>query len=80
MKKGLQEVITSFWESINGSIYLPYWRYLLEVNDNTKEVYKEKSDTFHSLTAKLILLKKISRPEIEKIVSYLRKGASNSDE
>ena len=62
MKKGLQEVITSFWESINGSIYLPYWRYLLEVNDNTKEVYKEKSDTFHSLTEKLILLTKRSRP------------------
>ena len=53
MKEQLQEETTPFGEAIHGSITLTDQKKKLELNDNAEKIDKEKSEFFHSVTAKI---------------------------
>ena len=53
---------------------------ILEINKNAKQLDKENSEIFHSMTEKLLFLTKIARPDIETAVSYFTKRVTKSDE
>ena len=59
---------------------LPDYKYLLEVNKNTKKLYKDKSGIFHSVTVKLIFLTKIEISDLDTAVSFLTMIVKKSDE
>ena len=46
---------------------------------DAEQLNEEKSEIFHSLTAKLLYIMKRARPDIETAISFLSRQVSKSD-
>jgi len=82
MKESIQKVIEFFEEydnNIDPDTITPAAYYLFQVNDDAEELDKEKSEVFHSTTAKLLYIMQRARPDIETAVSFLMKRVSKSN-
>ena len=67
-------------EDLRSDIHTPAYRDLFDTFDNSSEqLDKEKSEKFHSITAKLLFIAKRARPDIETAVSYLTTRVSKSN-
>ena len=81
MREQLKQVIEEFekYDSVDQASVTPAASYLFTVNPNAKELDKEHSVAFHSITAKLGYIMKRGRPDVETCVSFLMKRVSKSD-
>ena len=57
----------------------PAQHYLFQVNEDAESLEKNKKEFFHSVTAKLLYLVKLARPDIETLVSFLTMRVTKSD-
>ena len=81
MEDQVQEAIDMMPDKLRSNIHTPAYRDLFETYDeDSKALNKEKSEIFHSITAKLLYITKRSRPDIETAVSYLTTRVSKSNE
>ena len=60
MKKQIKDAVDSFGEEISGTVTSPCARHLWEVNENAEKLSEEKTEMFHSVTAKLLYIEKTS--------------------
>ena len=82
MKESIKKVIEFFEEydnNIDPDTITPAAYYSFQVNDDAEELDKEKSEVFHSTTAKLLYIMQRARPDIETAVSFLMKRVSKSN-
>ena len=80
MKDQINEAINWIGEEVNHMPKTPANRNLFSVDENSVPLGKEKSDTFHSVVAKLLYISKRGRPDIEVAVSFLCRRVSKSTE
>ena len=71
MKVQIKDVITSFEESITGMITSPTSKHLFEINNECPLLEESKADLFHSVTAKVLYLKRHACLDIETAVAFL---------
>ena len=71
MEKQIQEALDWFGEKITESPVTPANKNLFVVSNKARELNKERSDTFHSVVAKLLYIAKRARPDIESSVAFL---------
>ena len=79
MKEDLEKVIKDFSEEIHANVSSPANKQLFKVNESAEKLNKEKSDEFHSTTAKLLYYMKRARPDIETAIAFLCTRVSKSD-
>ena len=71
MRKQIMEVIDNVSKIIDGIVISPAGRNLFETGDyQIMIISKEHKEEFHSVTAKLIFIKKRARPNIETTVGF----------
>ena len=80
MKDQINEAIEWYGEKINEKPATPANKNLFSTTKKSKELNSEKSDIFHSVTAKLLYIAKRARLDIETTVSYLCTRVSRSTE
>ena len=80
MKDQIKEAITWLGESIDHIPKTPANRNIFSVDENSVPLRKERSDTFHSVVAKLLYISKRGRPDIEVAVAFLCRRVSKSTE
>ena len=76
----LKEAISSFNEDVSVKVSSPATRKLFDVDPESSKLDKQKSELFHSLTAKLLWVAKRGRPDIETTVSFLCQRVQNPTE
>ena len=79
MKKQPEEAFKMFGEDVSGIVSSPATRKLMVVDPTAEQLDERKSNTFHSVTAKLLFIIKRARPDCETTVSFLTKRVSKSD-
>ena len=79
MKEDLEKVIEDFSEEIHANVSSPANKHLFKVNESAERLNQEKSDEFHSTTAKLLYYMKRARPDIETAIAFLCTRVSKSD-
>ena len=82
MSKQLKEVIDVFeacGEIAPGGVTSCAAHHLFEVRKDAEQLNEEKSEVFHSLTAKLLYIMKRARPDLETAISFLSRQVSKSD-
>jgi len=77
MKEQIQEAITRFGEPVSGTASTPAGSNLFRDIEATS-LSEEQSETFHSVTAKLLFVGKRARPDIDTTVAYLCTRVSKS--
>ena len=77
MVKQLEECITIFGEDFSTTFKSPATKKLFEVRKDSEKLLENKGDLFHSVLAKLLLMIKKSRPDLETSVSSLMTIVSN---
>ena len=81
MKDQVLEAFEMFGESLNETVTSPTNKNLFNTYDGECDDLDEgRSETFHSVTAKLLFIMKRARPDIETAVSYLMTRVSKSNE
>ena len=76
----VEEAINMMDEDLRSDIHTPAYRDLFDTYDETsQQLDKNKSERFHSITAKLLFIAKRARPDIETAVSYLTTRVSKSN-
>ena len=78
MKSQIEEAIEWLGEDIDSTPKSPANRNLFSEKEGAEELIGEKSDTFHSIVAKLLYISKRARPDIEVAVAYLCTRVSKS--
>ena len=83
MKDQLVEAIDMFTqiegEEITEEVTSPAQNHLRDVNPNGFPINKAKSESFHSIVAKLLWIMKRARPDLETAVSFICTRVSKSD-
>ena len=79
MEDQLMEVLEMFGEKVDDTVSTPADKNLFTTYDNSGQLSNEKSEVFHSVTAKLLFIMKRARPDIETSVSYLMTRVSKSN-
>ena len=80
MKNQILEAIESFGEGLNGKVSSPPPKDLFQVDDEYTKLSNQKSDIFHSMTAKLLYIEKRARPDKETDMSILTTWVSEPNE
>jgi hypothetical protein len=80
MKDYLKEAILEFGEPITRSAATPAKRDLFEVEDQGQTLEKSRSETFHSVAAKLLYVSKRGRLDTQLTVAFLCTRVSKSTE
>ena len=82
MRDQLKEAFEMFGdEELNETVVSPARKNLFTSHDDEcEELDEARSETFHSVTAKLLFIMKRGRPDIETAVSYLMTRVSKSNE
>ena len=78
MKKHIEEAISWFGENITERPVNPANKNLFNVERSAIDLDDDKSDTFHSIVAKLLFVCKRSRPDIEPAIAYICTKVSKS--
>ena len=82
MRDQINETIDKFeadtGEIVKDSVKSPANHSLFLVDEGAKELDENKSDIFHSTTAKLLYIMKRARPDIETSISFLSRRVSKS--
>ena len=78
MKDQVEEAISMFGETIDGTVSSPHTKKLFDLTP-AEELDSHKSEIFHSVVAKLLFIMKRSNPDIETAVSFLMTRVSKSD-
>ena len=78
MKDQISEAIEWFGDQITEKPVTPANKNLFSSAKNSEELNDQKSETFHSIVAKLLYITKRARPDIETAVSYLCTRVSKS--
>ena len=73
------ESIEMFGEEVPNTVILTASKNILDINDDAIQLDGSRSELFHSLTAKLIYVTKISQPDLEPKVRFLCTRVSNSE-
>ena len=63
MEDQINQFIEYFGRVTTEDVASPDARHLLMINDNAERLLKEKSETFHLVTVKLLYMIKIVRPD-----------------
>ena len=66
-------------ELLKGMAASPAGQHLFNVNENCPKLSKEQAELFHHLTAKLLYLRKRTRPDIQTPVAFLTTRVSSPD-
>ena len=81
MTEQLKEALEMFGEEVDSKVTTPANKNLLTTyNGECEELDKNRSEVFHSVTAKLLFIMKRGRPDIETTISYLMTRVSKSNE
>jgi len=70
-KEYILEAFDTFGENVSQKVTSPANLGLFKIDDNSPLLNPEKSDKFHSVTAKLLWVEKRGRPDIETAISFL---------
>ena len=77
----LKEAFEMFGEELDETVVTPARKNLFTTYDGScEEIDEDRSETFHSVTAKLLFIMKRGRPDIETAISYLMTRVSKSNE
>lgn len=82
MRQQIQEAIDkikSTGERLDDTVATPVTNKLFFVNKDCEKLDKEKSEIFHSVTAKVLFITKRVRPDLETTVAFLCTRVSKSD-
>jgi len=72
MRDQIEESIKVFGEDVDDTVASPANKNLfMTYNGESDELGKDRSEIFHSVTAKLLFIMKRARPDIETTISYL---------
>ena len=72
MRDQIEESIKVFGEDVDDTVASPANKNLFTTyNAESDELGKDRSEIFHSVTAKLLFIMKRARPDIETTISYL---------
>ena len=81
MREQIQEAFDSFGEELDETVVTPANKNLFKSYDGeVEELDEERSEIFHSVTAKLLFIMKRGRPDIETTISFLMTRVSKSNE
>ena len=80
MRDQVSEIIQDFSGNVNLSPSSPAARNLMNVNENSELLDKDKGDEFHSTVAKLLYLEKRGRPDLEPTIAFLSTRVSGPNE
>jgi len=81
MRDQIEESIKMFGEDVDDAVASPANKNLFTTYDGeSDELGKDRSEFFHSVTAKLLFIMKRARPDIETTISYLMTRVSKSNE
>ena len=80
MREQIKEIVLAFGEDVSTIVSSPASRHLMQVNESGIPLDPKKAETYHSLVAKLLYLKKRARPDIEPTVAFLCTRVSSPDE
>ena len=80
MKEYTKGVMNCFWEEIGRRVYFPAHHSLLYRNEKSDKLDEERSDNFHSMTARLLYLMKMYflSTRVSKSDKYTRKNLERS--
>ena len=65
MKYQLMKAIDMFDEESPNALTSPAVKHLLEINDNSIQLDKHRSEVFHSVAANLLYIMKRAQPDLE---------------
>ena len=68
-----------FWEYLSEKASIPTAKHLWNVDRYTKELNDIRRENFHSVTAKLLFITKLVRPNIDPRVAYLCTHVTKND-
>ena len=81
MRDQIEESIKMFGEDVDDTVASPANKNLFTTYDGeSDELGKDRSEIFHSVTAKLLFIMKRARPDIETTISYLMTRVSKSNQ
>ena len=67
----MKECIIVFGESLNGGATTPARSELFKIDPEAKELDEVKREIFHQIVAKLLLVVKRGRPDIDLAISFM---------
>ena len=67
----IDEAIECFGEDLGKSVTSPATKNLFDVNEESKPLSAKKQEIFHSVVARVLLMMKRSRPDLETAISFL---------
>jgi hypothetical protein len=79
MEDYLEEMMVDLPEDMEGTATTPAANHLFTVNDNAEKLDSDKSEFFHSCTAKILFLCKRSRPDVQTPIAFLCTRVSEPD-
>ena len=78
MKYQLIKAIDMFDEEVPNAVTSPAVKHLLEINNNSIQLEKHRSEVFHYVAANLLYIMKRAQPDLELTFAFLYKRVSKS--
>ena len=67
----LQETLDMFGEEVDSNVVIPAYTMIMGVGEDSTQLNEKRSESFHSVVARLLFIMKRARPDLELTISFL---------